>query len=133
MYHKYQNMSQLITETICNITSWFIFRYCACFEQRVPLTFRQIQSVGSLWNRYVWHDKTYSQIHRTDKYSQHSSIIWSVWLNGWVFVYKLSGCGFEPCCSHLNFSYGTCFKQGVPSHSGKYMVWFHSETHYVTW
>ena len=22
-----------------------------------------------------------------------------VWLNGWVFVYKLSGCGFEsPCC-----------------------------------
>ena len=23
-----------------------------------------------------------SQIHRTDKYSQHSSIIWPVWLNG---------------------------------------------------
>ena len=26
--------------------------------------------------------KTYSQMHRTDKYSQHSSIIWLVWLNG---------------------------------------------------
>ena len=26
--------------------------------------------------------RTYSQIHRTDKYSQHSSIIWLVWLNG---------------------------------------------------
>ena len=25
---------------------------------------------------------TYSQMHRTDKYSQHSSIIWLVWLNG---------------------------------------------------
>ena len=25
---------------------------------------------------------TYSQMHRTDKYSQHSSIIWPVWLNG---------------------------------------------------
>ena len=25
---------------------------------------------------------TYSQIHRTDKYSQHSSIIWPIWLNG---------------------------------------------------
>ena len=24
-----------------------------------------------------------------------------VWLNGWVFVYKLSGCGFEPRCYHL--------------------------------
>ena len=23
------------------------------------------------------------------------------WLNGWVFVYELSGCGFESCCSHL--------------------------------
>ena len=32
---------------------------------------------------------TYSQMHRTDKYSQHSSIIWPVWLNGWVFVYEL--------------------------------------------
>ena len=25
---------------------------------------------------------TYSQMHRTDKYSQHSSIIWPIWLNG---------------------------------------------------
>ena len=24
---------------------------------------------------------TYSQMHRTDKYSQHSSITWPVWLN----------------------------------------------------
>ena len=33
-------------------------------------------------------------MHRTDKYSQLSSIIWSVWPNGWVFVSS---------CSHLNF------------------------------
>ena len=26
--------------------------------------------------------KTYNQMHRTDKYLQHSSIIWPVWLNG---------------------------------------------------
>ena len=37
-------------------------------------------------------------MHRTDKYSQHSSIIWPVWLNGSVFVYELSGCGFESRC-----------------------------------
>ena len=24
-----------------------------------------------------------------------------VWLNGWVFVYELSGCGFESRCSHF--------------------------------
>ena len=40
---------------------------------------------------------------RTDKYSQHSSIILPVWLNGWVFVYELSCCGFESHCSPLNF------------------------------
>ena len=38
-------------------------------------------------------------MHCTDKYSQHSSIIWPVRPNGWVFVYELSGCGFESSCN----------------------------------
>ena len=50
-------------------------------------------------------------MHRTDKYSQHSSIIWPVWLNGLVFVYELSGCGFESSCSHLNFRFHAYFEQ----------------------
>ena len=75
--------------------------------------------------------RTYSQMHRTDKYSQPSSIIWPVWLKSWVFVYELSGCGFESSCSHLNFRFRACFEQGVPWHSGKYRVWIHSETR--TW
>ena len=41
-------------------------------------------------------------MHHTDKYSEHSSIISSVWPNGWVFVYELSGSGFESNCSHLD-------------------------------
>ena len=57
---------------------------------------------------------TYSQMHRTDKYPQHSSIIWLVWVNSRVFVYELSGCRFESRCSPLNFRYRTCFSQGVP-------------------
>ena len=69
---------------------------------------------------------TNSQMHRTDKYSQYSS---SVWLNGWVFVYELSGCGFESRCSHLNFRFCACFEQGVPWHPGNYRLWIHSETH----
>ena len=40
-------------------------------------------------------------MHHRGKYSQHSSIIWSVWLNGWLFVYDLAGCGFEPHCCQL--------------------------------
>ena len=38
---------------------------------------------------------------------------------------------FESRCSHLNFRYRVCFKQGVPWHSGNYRVWIHSETR--TW
>ena len=34
--------------------------------------------------------RTYSQMRRTDKYSQHSPLIWPVWLNGWVIVYELT-------------------------------------------
>ena len=59
--------------------------------------------------RRTWHDKNIQQIHRTDKYLQHSSIIWPVWLNSSVFFYELSGCGFEFSCIHLNFRYHTCF------------------------
>ena len=50
-----------------------------------------------------------------------------VWPNGWVFVYELSGSGFESSCSHLNFRFRTCFEQGVPWHSGNYRMWIHSE------
>ena len=54
-----------------------------------------------------------------------------VWLNGWVFIFKLSGSGFESSCSHLNLKFGTCLNEGVPWHSGSYRVWIHSEMH--TW
>ena len=46
------------------------------------------------------------------------SNIYPNWPNGWVFVYKLSGCGFESHFCHLNFIYRACSKQGLPWHSG---------------
>ena len=48
--------------------------------------------------------------------SRHGWIIRPVWLNGWVFVYELSGCGFKSRCCHLNFRYHACLKQGVQMH-----------------
>ena len=60
--------------------------------------------------------KTYSEMHLTDKYSQHSTVIWLIWLNGWVLVYELSGCGFESHYSHLNFRFWACLKQKVQSY-----------------
>ena len=35
-------------------------------------------------------------IHYTHKCSQYRSISWPVWLNDWVFVYELIGCGLKP-------------------------------------
>ena len=55
--------------------------------------------------------RTYSQMHHIDKYSQHSSIISPVWLNGWVLVYKLNSCGFKSHCSHLDFRYHASSKE----------------------
>ena len=72
--------------------------------------------------------RTYNQMYRRDKYSQHSSITWPVWQNGLVFVYRLSGSGCDSRCSHLKFRFRACFEQGVPWHSGNYGVWIHSET-----
>ena len=47
--------------------------------------------------------KTYSQIHSTDKYSQHSSTILPVCLNGWVFACELSGSGFDLLWSYFRY------------------------------
>ena len=57
------------------------------------------------------HNLQLTECERTPCAKQGSSIIWLVWLNGWVFVYELSACGFESHCSHLNFRYLACFKQ----------------------
>ena len=75
--------------------------------------------------------KTCSQMYRSaNKYSQYSSSIWPVWVNGWVFVYELSGFTFESCCSHLNFRHRAFCKQGDSLHSWNYRVYINA---YVTW
>ena len=76
--------------------------------------------------------RLYSQMHRTDKYSQHSLINWPVWLNTCVFLHELSGCGFAFRCNHLNFRFQAYFEQGVPWHSGNYWVWNQMWSHYET-
>ena len=55
-------------------------------------------------------------ISNSNSIQTHNHLVRKQTLNGWVLVYKLSGCGFESHCCHLNFRYCTCFKQGVPWH-----------------
>ena len=95
-------------------------RYRACFEQGVFDIQSAMECGFTLKCVPDMIKKTYRQMHCTNKYSQHSPIIWPVWLNGWVFVYELSGCGFVSPCSRLSFRYHACFEKGVSWHSGNY-------------
>ena len=94
-------------ESLC---SHLIFEISHLLWARNFLTFRKLQSVNLL-QMCMWHNKNPHSIHHTDKYSQHNSIISPVWLNGWVFVYKLGGCLFKFCSSHLNFRFQILSKQ----------------------
>ena len=85
----------------------------------------------SIHTLYTVQISTQSTARCTDKYSEHSSIIWPVLANGWVFVYELNGPGFQSSCSHLNFTFRVCFERRVPCNSGNYRVRIHSETR--TW
>ena len=106
------------------------FRFRTCFEQGVPW-YSGSYRVWIHSETRTWHDKNIQSNADTDKYSEHSPIIWPVLANGWVFVYELNGSGFQSSCSHLNFSFRVCFEQRVPWDSGNYRVPIHSETR--TW
>ena len=56
-----------------------------------------------------------------------------VWLNGWVFVYEVSGWVFQSRWCHLNVRYDTCFKQGALWHLGKPYNADSLWKSYVTW
>ena len=56
------------------------------------------------------------------------SFVFLTGLNGWAFVYEISGCGIDSCCSYLNFRYRACFEQGAPWYSDNYRVYIHSKT-----
>ena len=89
-----------------------IFRH----NQAYPGIFRNLSDTSRIW---------------TQNYLVCKQTIWPVLLNGWVFVHKVSGCGFVSRCSPLNFSYCTWLKPEVPRHSDNYRVQIHSET--CTW
>ena len=75
-------------------------KWCWLRFQVQPLKFQIIES-GYTLKRVRDMTRTHSQMHRTNKYSQLSSNIWSVLTNVSVFVYELSNCGFHFTGSHL--------------------------------
>ena len=65
-----------------------------------------------------------------------STFTWKLWLsfvfltelNGWAFVYEISGCGIDYCYSYVNFRYHAYFEQGAPWYPDNYRVYIHSKT-----
>ena len=121
LWKIFQKFIHCITATCGNVWEWLSLGYLrlAVFRKKKHFDHKDSNNIRTQNNlvckRTLNHLAKLAKwlscvaIHRTDKYSQHSSIIWPVWLNGWVFVYKLSGCEFESCCCHLNFRFGACF------------------------
>ena len=71
------------------------FRYRACFQYKLLDIRENIECVFTL---KCVRDMiiAQSQMHRTDKISQSSFIIWPVWPNSLVFLYKLGFCRLGP-------------------------------------
>ena len=80
------------------------FRFPTCFELKCPWHSGNY-GVWILSEGRTWLEKTYTQMSGTDKCSQHSSIIWPIWLNGQALDGKLSGWWFQCSCSRLRFRF----------------------------
>ena len=96
-------LKQLITTSCLYVITMYYIQIRPLLLERSSLTFRQNTECRFTLKLVRYMIITYSQMHRAYKYSQHSSIIWPVWLNHWVFVYELSSCGFVFSCWHLNY------------------------------
>ena len=120
---------------ICNTHSYFFLEKLLLFLSPVPTPFlcfqffqKEFSFCCSLFP--LFHFSPVSQFLRLfDTVQRYVMLCYvffilkSVWPNGWVFVYKLSGSGFESSCIHLNFTLRACFEQGIPWHSGNYRMW----------
>ena len=64
---------------------------CLNVKELLARSRREIWSLSDCnWTRHLVHKRTLNHLVKQP-----------VWLNGWVFVCELSGCGFEYSCSHL--------------------------------
>ena len=131
LYSKKERSSTRILLKLwhCQII-WYLF---ANFKIIILCSVCSIRFVKYVLSTKIWFVKTSTRILKYESWviksnSDHVIHKWPLWLNGWVFIYELSGCEFQSCCSHLNFRFRTCLEQGVPWHSGNYRIWIHSGT-----
>ena len=86
------NVKELLTQSRCKIWS---LSHCNWTQTHNPLVHKRTLNhlAMSIHSQSIYDMiRTYSQMHCTDKYSQHSSIILAS-------LAKLSGCGLESSCN----------------------------------
>ena len=59
------------------------------------LDIQATRACGFTWKRVRNMTRTYSLMHRTGKYSEHSSVIWPVFANGLMFISGVRSSGFN--------------------------------------
>ena len=97
-------------------------------EERSSMTFKETRECGFTLKLVRNMITTLKQMHCPDKNSQHSLIIWPVWLNVWKLVCELSDWGFKYCYCHLRLDVGLALSKEVLDNQARYRVWIHFET-----
>ena len=85
----------------CNSNGIRTYNHLVCKETLNHLV-KMAKWLSCLVRTYLQEDDmtiTHNQMHHSDKYSQHCSIIWPVWLNGWVIFYELVVVSSNPVLS----------------------------------
>ena len=117
IFFSIENNLQTIFETLpihtnsLHLHTWDMMTVCSyhltCeFQSESTLySYLNIKELLARSRRKIWSlsDYNWTRIHNPLVYRR--TLNWPVWLNGWVFVYELSGCGFETNWSHHGFYY----------------------------
>ena len=93
---EYQNLTIIQQE-------WYdcILSLCHVRVSEWIYTLQLPECQGTLCSKQARYPKFKWKQQHLNPQPHHSSIIWPVWINGWVFVYELNGCEFKPRCCHL--------------------------------
>ena len=105
-FYSCLNVKELLARNrriISEVIAFDITSYIASVSSKEFLDIQATIKCGFNRIRVLDMIRSYSQMYRTETYSQHSSIIWPDWLNGWGFIYKPSGWGFELQSEFIKF------------------------------
>ena len=78
----------------------------------------------------AWRRRHYWSLDDSNWMWTHNHLVRKRTLNGWMFVYELSGCGFESCCCHLEIILVQWINYFRSSNK---LFWFNKQIIYIQW